>query len=86
MVFGSNASNPNESTAERYDLITIDYQIRESDHAKNFDPLNPILDEVLVSTMIPLTEDPEKGLILGVYNNVIGKTLYHESDLIWLDK
>ena len=67
-------------------MVTIDYQIWESNNVKNYDPLNPILDEVLVITMIPLTEDPEKGLILGLYNNIIGKTLYHVSGLIWLDK
>ena len=86
VLFGSHISSLNKSTVERYDLVTIDYQMWESDNAKNYDPLNPILDEVLVITMIPLTEDPEKGLILGLYNNVIGKALYHESDLIWLDK
>ena len=58
----------------------------ESDYAKSYYSLNPILDEVLVITMIPLTEDPEKGIISGLYNNIIGKGLYYESSLIWLDK
>jgi len=86
VLFGSYISSPNENTVERCDLVTIDYQMWESDNAKNYDPLNPIFDEVIVITMIPLTEDPEKGLILGLYNNIIGKTLYYESDLIWLDR
>ncbi|TKJ25677.1 MAG: hypothetical protein CEE42_06765 [Promethearchaeota archaeon Loki_b31] len=36
--------------------------------------------------MIPLTEDPEKCIILGLFNNIIGKGVYFESSLIWLDK
>ena len=86
ILFESNISDPNEQIVKKGDLVTIDYQMWESDYTESYDSLNPILDEILVVTMIPLAEDPEKGIILGLYNNIIGKGLYYESSLIWLDK
>ncbi len=86
MIFGSNLSSSTKTVVEIYDLVTIDYQMWESDYAQSYDSLNPILDEILVITVIPLTEDPEKGIILGLYNNIIGKGVHYESSLIWLDK
>lgn len=75
-----------QSSIEKHDIITLDYQAWLSDSSKNYDPLSPIFDEVLVITVIPISEDSENGLILGLYNDLIGKGLYYESDLIWLDK
>ena len=86
IIFGSNFSSSTRTVVERNDLVTIDYQMWESDYAQSYDSLNPILDEILVITVIPLTEDPEKGIILGLYNNIIGKGVHYESSLIWLDK
>ena len=86
IIFGSNFSSSTKIVVERYDLATIDYQMWESDYAKSYDSLNPILNEILVITVIPLTENPEKGIILGLYYNIIGKSVYYESNLIWLDK
>ena len=86
ILFGNNFSSSTKTVVERYDLVTIDYQMWESDYAKSYNSLNPILNEILVITTIPLTENPEKGIILGLYNNIIGKGVYYESSLIWLDK
>lgn len=82
ILFGGNSSSP-INVVERFDLVTIDYQMWESDYAKAYDPLNPLIDETIVVIIIPITED---GLILGLYNNLIGRTQYYESGLIWLDK
>ena len=58
----------------------------ESDYTKSFDPLSPLIDEVIVITVIPITEDKFNGLILGLYNNLVGKEIFYENDFIWLDK
>ena len=86
ILFGSNTSSPIKNFVERYDLVTIDYQMWESDYAQGYDPLNPLIDETIVVTIIPITEDKNNGLILGLFNNIIGKKLFYESDFIWLDK
>ena len=86
ILFGSNTSSSIKSVVERYDLVTIDYQMWESDYAQGYDPLNPLIDETIVVTIIPITEDKNNGLILGFFNNIIGKNLFYESDFIWLDK
>ena len=75
-----------QTLIEKYDLITLDYQMYESDYAKNFDPLSPLIDEVIVLNVMPITEDKFSGLILGLYNNLIGKKIFYESDYIWLKK
>ncbi len=71
---------------KKYDLVTLDYQMYESDYAKSFDPLNPLIDEVIVLTVIPITEEKNNGLILGLYNNLIGKKIFYESSYIWLER
>lgn len=85
ILFGNNTSSP-INVVGRFDLVTIDYQMWESDYAQGYDPLNPLLDETIVITIIPINEDKNNGLILGLFNNIIGKKLFYESDLIWLDK
>ena len=71
---------------QKYNLVKIDYQIWESDASKSYNVLNPSFDDILLITMIPITEDSTSGLILGLYNNLLGKQEYFESDLIWLNK
>lgn len=71
---------------QKHDLVEIDYQIWESDKYKNYNPLNPLRDHVVLLNVIPITDDPERGLILGLYENLIGKEEYYESGLIFLDK
>ena len=83
--FGNNTSSP-INVVGRFDLVTVDYQMWESDYAQGYDPLNPLIDETIVIMIIPITEDKNDGLILGLFNNIIGKRLFYESDFIWLDK
>ena len=83
--FGNNTSSPINAVG-RFDLVTVDYQMWESDYAQGYDPLNPLIDETIVIMIIPITEDKNDGLILGLFNNIIGKRLFYESDFIWLDK
>ena len=85
ILFGNNTSSP-INVVGRFDLVTIDYQMWESDYAQGYDPLNPLLDETIVITIIPITEDKSNGLILGLFDNIISKRLFYESDFIWLDK
>ena len=85
ILFGNYVYSPIDAV-ERFDLVTIDYQMWESDYAQGYDPLNPIIDETIVIIIIPITEDKNNGLILGLFNNIIGKKLFYESDFIWLDK
>lgn len=58
----------------------------ESDYAQGYDPLNPLIDETIVVMIIPITEDKNNGLILGLFNNIIGKILFYESSYIWLER
>jgi len=57
-----------------------------SNEDEDYNPLNPILDTTIWVTMIPITENSTSGLILGLYNNLIKKELYFESELIWLNR
>ena len=71
---------------QKYDLVKIDYQMWESDSRKNYNILNPLYDDIIWITMIPITENSTSGLILGLYDNLLESQKYYESDLIWLDK
>jgi hypothetical protein len=71
---------------ERQDNVNIDYTVWESNNNRDYNPLTPILDTELWITMIPITENETTGLILGLYNNLLGKQLYYESGLLWLDR
>jgi len=71
---------------QKDDLVKIDYQMWESDKYRNYDTLNPLFDEIIWITVIPITENSSTGLIMGLYNNLIGKRKFYESDFIWLDK
>ncbi|MEE9377668.1 MAG: hypothetical protein V3V33_06490 [Candidatus Lokiarchaeia archaeon] len=73
-------------TVEKYDTVKIDYTVWESDRSRNYDTLNPLLDTIIWVTMVPITENDTTGLILGLYKNLLGRKVYYESDLIWLDK
>ncbi|HEC39188.1 MAG TPA: hypothetical protein ENI29_13195 [bacterium] len=71
---------------QKYDLVKINYQMWESDARKNYNILNPLYDDTIWITIIPITENSTSGLILGLYDNLLGSQKYYESDLIWLDK
>ena len=76
-------SRPN--TVEKYDTVKIDYTVWESNSLRTYNVINPLLDTILWVTMVPITENDTTGLILGLYDNLLGKRVYYESDLIWLD-
>jgi len=71
---------------QKHDLVKIDYQMWESDKYKDYDILNPLFDDIIWITVIPITENSSSGLILGLYNNLLGKRKFYESDLIWVNK
>ena len=71
---------------QKHDLVKIDYQMWESDKYRDYDILNPLFDDIIWITVIPITENSSSGLILGLYNNLVGKKKFYESELIWLDK
>ena len=69
---------------DKYDLVELDYVVWESDETEAYDTLNPLFDAVVWVTMIPNTENDTTGLILGLYNNLLGKAKFYESGLTWL--
>ncbi|MBA7517400.1 hypothetical protein ES705_09453 [subsurface metagenome] len=71
---------------QKHDLVKIDYQMWESDKYKDYNILNPLFDDIIWITVIPITENSSSGLILGLYNNLLGKRKFYESDLIWVNK
>ena len=86
-IIGGMFLKDNTSTiVEKNDLVQIDYTVWESDNSRSYDIVNPVLDNTLWVTLIPITENDTTGLILGLYNNLLGKELYYESNLIWLDQ
>jgi hypothetical protein len=70
----------------QHDNVKIDYTVWVSDEEENYDMLNPILDTVLWVSMIPITENESSGIILGLYNNLLEKTKFYNSGLIWLNR
>ena len=85
IVFGVSLLKPTPILVQKYDLVTLEYVMWESDYTHSYDPLNPLIDETLAVKVIPRTEQDD-GLILGLYNNLIGKARYYKSGLIWLEK
>lgn len=73
-------------TIQRHDEVKIDYTVWESDEYRNYNPLTPLLDTILWVTMIPITENSTSGLVLGLYNTLLGKELFYESGLVWLNR
>ncbi len=71
---------------EKYDDVKIEYTVWVSNEDEDYNPLNPILDTTIWVIMIPITDNSTSGLILGLYNNLIKKELYFESELIWLNR
>ncbi|MFW9939454.1 MAG: hypothetical protein ACFFFT_00340 [Candidatus Thorarchaeota archaeon] len=70
----------------KYDSVKIDYMVWESDEEETYDQFNPILDAIVWVTMIPITENDSTGLMLGLFNNLLGKKIDYDSGLIWLNK
>jgi len=73
-------------TVGKYDTVKLDYVVWESDQAQVYDILHPLFDDVVLLNVTPITENSEDGLILGLYNNLLGKGLNYDSGLVWLNK
>ncbi len=86
IVYGAFLLRPVSSKVQKYDSVKIDYTAWESDENENYNELNPLLDTTLWVTMVPITENDTTGLILGLYNTLIGKKLFFKSDLTWLNR
>jgi hypothetical protein len=85
VVFGSMLFN-SAFTVGKYDTVKIDYAVWESDQSHAYDLLHPIFDDIVFLNVTPFTENSEDGLILGLYNNLLGKGLNYDSGLVWLNK
>lgn len=86
VIFAFFYFSPSGVRIQQYDSVKIDYKVWESDEDENYNVLNPILDTTLWITMIPITENYSTGLILGLYNSLLGKGMFFESGLLWLNK
>ena len=73
-------------TVGKYDIVKIDYSVWESDQSLAYDLLHPLFDDVVLLNITPITENSEDGLILGLYNELLGKGLNYDSGLVWLNK
>ncbi|MFW9879559.1 MAG: hypothetical protein ACFFG0_41315 [Candidatus Thorarchaeota archaeon] len=73
-------------TVAKYDSVKINYTAWESDEDENYNVLNPLIDGVIWVTMIPVTENDSRGLMLGLYNILLGKGVKYDSGLVWLNK
>ena len=62
----------------KYDSVEIDYTVWESDEAETYNQLSPVFDAVVWVTMIPVTENDTTGLILGLYDNLLGRRGLYE--------
>lgn len=78
------STNPN--TVEKFDRIEIHYMMWEIEEDQIYDILDPELNSTDWITMIPITENETSGLILGLFNNLLGKKLFYRSGLIWLNR
>lgn len=85
VVFGSIIFN-SAFIVGKYDIVKIDYVVWESDQSHAYDALHPLIDDVVLLNVTPITENSEDGLILGLYNELLGKGLNYDSGLIWLNK
>ena len=82
--------SPKPVVIEKYDRVKIHYSVWESNEHKAYDIFNPIINQSIQVDVIAINdtslETPEAGLILGLYNNLLGKELYYDSDFIWLNR
>jgi hypothetical protein len=84
-VFGSMIFN-SAFFVSKYDTVKIDYIVWESDQLRTYDALHPLFNDILFLNVTPITENSEDGLMLGLYNNLLGKGINYDSGLIWLNK
>ena len=77
---------PKPVVVENNDLVKIKYSVWVSDKYKNYDKENPYFDGQVWVTVISVVDAFPNGLMLGLYNNLLGKVKGFESELIWLNK
>ena len=78
------STNPN--TVEKYNRVEIHYMMWEIEEDQTYDILDPDLNSTDWVTMIPITENESSGLILGLFNNLLGRKVNYKSGLIWLNR
>ncbi|HEC36715.1 hypothetical protein LCGC14_0517780 [marine sediment metagenome] len=79
-------NSPKIPVVGRYDSVKIDFIAWESDEDENYDVLDPLIDITVWVLMVPITENASTGLVLGLYNNLLDKQQYFNSELVWLNK
>ena len=79
-------NSPKIPVVGKYDSVKIDFIAWESDEDENYDVLDPLIDITVWILMVPITENSSTGLIMGLYNNLLDKQQYFNSELVWLNK
>ena len=79
-------NSPKIPVVGKYDSVKIDFIAWESDEDGNYDVLDPLIDITVWVLMVPITENASTGLVLGLYNNLLDKQQYFNSELLWLNK
>jgi len=82
--------SPKPIYIEQYDEVDIHYTVWESNESKKYESYRPIHNST-IRVYVKAINDTNlavlgSGLILGLYNNLLGKELYYESDNIWLNR
>ncbi|KKM92485.1 hypothetical protein LCGC14_1217910, partial [marine sediment metagenome] len=79
-------NSPKIPVVGKNDSVKIDFIAWESDEEENYDVLDPLIDITVWVLMVPITENASTGLVLGLYNNLLNKQQYFNSELVWLNK
>lgn len=69
---------------EKFDEVQIYYLLWVSNQDQDFILEDPILEIIYNFDAVPCTENRERGVILGLYDNVLGKKVDYRSGFIWL--
>lgn len=77
------AENP-PVVIEKFDEVQIYYLLWVSNQDQDFLLEDPFLEIIYNFEAVPCTENRERGVILGLYDNVLGKKVDYRSDFIWL--
>lgn len=82
--------SPKAIHIEPYDKVKLHYTVWKSNECKTYEFYKPILNSTIWVNVTAINdtnlENPKFGLILGLYNNLLEKELYQESDFIWLNR
>jgi len=82
--------SPKPIYIEQYDEVDIHYTVWESNESKKYESYRPIHNSTIRVCVKAINDTtlkvPGSGLILGLYNNLLGKELYYESDYVWLNR